>query len=326
MTTVGAATVDRLFPADLTLGTGSCSPGQSLYAMKAKGTGMVQLVTVDCDVASPDDLEPDLHARQEAQRLHGRGAEPGGVVQLRLRHVTGENRAPVVADFSSRGPNPVVPELLKPDVVAPGVNILAAWSGDASLSGQEEFDDGRRVEFNIISGTSMATPHVAGVAALIRKKQPSWTPAMIRSAIMTTAGTLDTTGRDILDNGATPPTSGRRDGGDRVATPLAAETGHVRPEDLALDPGLVYDAGERDYVDFLCTLNYTAEQVRMFMPGFGICTLTLPGGPARLTSPSFMVVFVTGTDVWTLMRTVTAVSEKAETYTVSYVAPERVSR
>ncbi|GJN11232.1 hypothetical protein PR202_ga29406 [Eleusine coracana subsp. coracana] len=382
MTTVGAATVDRLFPADLTLGNGVVLAGQSLYAMKAKGTGMVQLVTVDCDVASPDDLDliftPDkvmgkivvcgtvagvVHG-VKLQKAGGAGlvsvdgsswsgdgvpafaftlpavtlsyadGEKLNAYMVAARNpvasfsfgcdtVTGENRAPVVADFSSRGPNPVVPELLKPDVVAPGVNILAAWSGDASLSGQEEFDDGRRVEFNIISGTSMATPHVAGVAALIRKKQPSWTPAMIRSAIMTTAGTLDTTGRDILDNGATPPTSGRRDGGDRVATPLAAGAGHVRP-DLALDPGLVYDAGERDYVDFLCTLNYTAEQVRMFMPGFGNCTRTLPGGPAGLNYPSFMVVFGNGTDVWTLMRTVTAVSEKAETYTVSYVAPERV--
>ncbi|KAG2637944.1 hypothetical protein PVAP13_2NG555903 [Panicum virgatum] len=106
--------------------------------------------------------------------------------------VIGETRAPMVATFSSRGPNPVVPELLKPDVIAPGVDILAPWL------------DRYRIE----SGTSMSCPHVAGVAALIKKKHGDWTPAMIY-------------GRGIT-----------------AATPFAAGAGHVRPQ-LALDPGLV---------------------------------------------------------------------------------------
>ncbi|CAD6217486.1 unnamed protein product [Miscanthus lutarioriparius] len=230
-----------------------------------------------------------------------------------------KNRAPVVAGFSSRGPNPVVPELLKPDVVAPGVNILAAWSGDVSVSGAS--DDGRRADYNIISGTSMACPHVAGIAAMIKKKHPSWTPAMVRSALMTTAGTVDNRGGDILDNGK-GVIVGRADNV-RVATPLVAGAGHVQP-DLALDPGLVYDAGERDYLDFLCALNYTVEQMRRFVPDFVNCTGTLAGGPAGLNYPSFIVVFDNRTDVRTLTRTLTKVSEEAETYNVTVVAPEHV--
>jgi hypothetical protein len=71
-----------------------------------------------------------------------------------------------------------------------------------------------------------------------------------------TVGTVDNRGGDILDNGVTVGRTGN--GNARVATPLVAGAGHVQP-DLALDPGLVYDAGERDYVDFLCALSYTSE-------------------------------------------------------------------
>ncbi|KAL6657721.1 hypothetical protein ACP70R_005501 [Stipagrostis hirtigluma subsp. patula] len=368
MTTVGAATVDRLFPANLTLGNGVVLPGQSLYDMHAKATVMIRLV--DCRGASftPDKIMGKIMVCMDGgsaatgiavQKAGGAGlalvdptewsrdgtmAAPFTLPGLTLGYAAGEklraymastpypvasftfgcetviaeNRAPVVTGFSSRGPNPVVPELLKPDVVAPGANILAAWPGDVSLT-QEPKLDGRRSDYNILSGTSMACPHVAGIAALIKKKHSSWTPAMIRSALMTTAGTLDNNDRDILDNGAT---EGRRDDG-VVATPLVAGAGHVRPM-LALDPGLVYDAGERNYVDFLCALNYTAEQMRRFVPGFVGCTRTLPGGPAGLNYPSFVVVFNNRTAVRTLTRTVTKVSEEAETYNVTVAAPEHV--
>ncbi|GJN32881.1 hypothetical protein PR202_gb21421 [Eleusine coracana subsp. coracana] len=133
---------------------------------------------------------------------------------------------------------------------------------------------------------------------------------------MTTAGTLDNRGHDILDNGAPR---------ERIvaATPLVTGSGHVRPN-LALDPGLVYDAGESDYIDFMCTLNYTAEQLRLLMPDFTKCTRTLPGGPADLNYPSFVVIFDNHTNIRTLTWTVTVVSGKAETYKVSYVVPERV--
>ncbi|KAF7072349.1 hypothetical protein CFC21_077494 [Triticum aestivum] len=370
VTTVGAATTDRVFPATLTLGNGVVLTGQSLYNIpfsQSQGAGMIPLVRTSC---GEYDLTPDkvmgkvvvcsqdagASAGFDVERAGGAGiisvdnterfwdtvmAQPFPLPGLLLSSaggkkladymssvaypvasfnftcdtVTGENRAPMVAGFSSRGPNPIVPEILKPDVIAPGVNILAAWSGAASPSHSEM--DPRRVEYNILSGTSMACPHVAGVAALIKKRHGDWTPAMIRSALMTTAGPLDKDGRDIVDSGSAI--------GAVVmgATPLAAGAGLVLPR-LAMDPGLVYDAGTQDYVDFLCTLNYTVEQMRMFVPELSKCARTIPGGVANLNYPSFVVVFDGRTRVRTLTRTLTLVSARPESYNVTVAAPDGV--
>ncbi|KAL6856177.1 hypothetical protein ACP4OV_018979 [Aristida adscensionis] len=107
------------------------------------------------------------------------------------------------------------------------------------------------------------------------------------------------------------------------ATPMVASAGHVRPQ-LALDPGLVYDAVEQDYVDFLCTLNYNATQIRPIVPDFAGCTRTLPGSATGLNYPSFVVAFDNGTGVRSLTQTATKVSEGPEAYTVSAVAPEQL--
>ena len=86
----------------------------------------------------------------------------------------------VIAGFSSRGPNLTEPDVLKPDLTAPGVNILAGQTPDVA--------NGMRGEtFQYLSGTSMSVPHVAGIAALIKEAHPEWQPAAIKSALMTTA-------------------------------------------------------------------------------------------------------------------------------------------
>ncbi|CAA0812402.1 CO(2)-response secreted protease [Striga hermonthica] len=91
--------------------------------------------------------------------------------------------APVVAIFSARGPPPGIPNLIKPDVVAPGVGILAAWP---PLDDYHKINGRDPPGFAILSGTSMSCPHVSGLAALVRSQYPKWGPSAIRSAIMTT--------------------------------------------------------------------------------------------------------------------------------------------
>ncbi|CAH9081619.1 unnamed protein product, partial [Cuscuta epithymum] len=144
------------------------------------------------------------------------------------------NRAPVVSRFSSRGPdfsgqsrNPA--DVLKPNLLAPGHQIWAAWSpmsvSDPILSGHN---------FALISGTSMATPHVAGIAALIKQKYPTWTPSMIASALSTTATTQDNLGDTIMAQGLDLYSL-------HPSAPFGFGSGLVNPS-RALDPGLVFSA------------------------------------------------------------------------------------
>lgn len=158
--------------------------------------------------------------------------------------------APAMAAFSSRGPNTVTPEILKPDVIAPGVNIIAAYSEGVSPTNLG-FDK-RRVPFITMSGTSMSCPHVAGVVGLLKTLHPDWSPAVIKSALMTTARTRDNTGKPMLDGG-----------NDAKATPFAYGSGHIRPN-RAMDPGLVYDLTNNDYLNFLCFSIYNQSQIEMF--------------------------------------------------------------
>lgn len=98
----------------------------------------------------------------------------------------------------------------------------------------------------------MAAPHAAGMAALVKRAHPDWSPAAIRSAIMTTANPFDNNLSPIKDVSNYQP-----------ASPLDIGAGHINPT-KALDPGLVYDATPQDYMKLLCAMNYTSKQIRMF--------------------------------------------------------------
>jgi subtilisin family serine protease len=73
---------------------------------------------------------------------------------------------------------------LQPDITAPGVNIIAAYSEATGIT-EVDFDK-RRFPFDMLSGTSMACPHVSGIVGLLKTLYPKWSPAAIKSAIMTT--------------------------------------------------------------------------------------------------------------------------------------------
>ncbi|MBA0625493.1 hypothetical protein Godav_010683, partial [Gossypium davidsonii] len=83
--------------------------------------------------------------------------------------------APFMASFSSRGPNMIDPAILKPDITAPGVSIIAAFS--ESVGPTEDESDTRRIPFTSQSGTSMSCPHVSGIVGLLKSLHPEWSPA-----------------------------------------------------------------------------------------------------------------------------------------------------
>uniref|UniRef100_A0ACD5TWL5 Uncharacterized protein n=1 Tax=Avena sativa TaxID=4498 RepID=A0ACD5TWL5_AVESA len=214
--------------------------------------------------------------------------------------VVGVKPAPLVASFSARGPNGLVPEILKPDFIAPGVNILAAWTGATGPTGLES--DPRRTEFNILSGTSMACPHASGAAALLRSAHPGWSPAAIRSALMTTAIVTDNRAGAVADEAEAG----------RAATPFDYGAGHVALG-KALDPGLVYDVGDDDYVAFMCSIGYEANAIEVITHRPVACPSTAGRTPSGsdLNYPSISVVLYGSNQSRTVIRTATNVGAEA---------------
>lgn len=209
--------------------------------------------------------------------------------------------SPVVAAFSSRGPNYLSLEVLKPDIVAPGVNILAAWTntlGPSSLA-----TDKRIVNFNILSGTSMSCPHVSGIAALIKARHPDWSPAAIKSAIMTTAYIHDNSYNPLRDASTGLP-----------STPYDHGAGHINPL-KALNPGLVYDLNPQDYFEFLCAQLSPSDMVVFAKFSNRSCRNTL-ASPGDLNYPALSVLFLEkgNNSVLTLHRTVTNVGKAVSNY------------
>ncbi|XVE70105.1 hypothetical protein DITRI_Ditri10aG0044800 [Diplodiscus trichospermus] len=160
--------------------------------------------------------------------------------------------APQVADFSSRGPDPINPNILKPDIIAPGDQVLAAFPPLIPILGTGS-SYVLASDYALLSGTSMSAPHVAGVAALLKAVHPEWSPAAIRSALMTTADTIDNNGTTLTNQVTGLP-----------GTPLDFGAGHINPN-KAMNPGLIYDIDWQGYVDFLCGFGYNDTQMRAIL-------------------------------------------------------------
>ncbi|KAL3577364.1 hypothetical protein D5086_022647 [Populus alba] len=152
----------------------------------------------------------------------------------------GTKPAPFMASFSSRG----LISLKNQSSSVIAAFTLATGPTDAAY-------DKRRIPFNTESGTSMSCPHVSGIVGLLKSLHPDWSPAAIRSAIMTTATTRNNNGDPILDSSNTR------------ATPFAYGAGHVQPN-RAADPGLVYDLTVNDFLNYLCSRGYTAKDLKLF--------------------------------------------------------------
>ncbi len=257
---------------------------KSLAVKEAGGIGMILLNT------SPNSINADFHsvptvhlADTDRAAVKAFAAGAGATASISQAQIVFNVPAPFTASFSSRGPlRAGNGNLLKPDVIAPGQDIIAAVAPPGN-GGQL---------FNLYSGTSMSSPHVAGLAALLRNLHPTWSPMMIKSALMTSS-------TDVLDGPSTNPVVIFRQG-----------AGHVKPNSAA-DPGLVYDSNVNDWLAFLCgaTTGVTA----------GTCSTLSNAGysldPSDLNGASIAIGALPG--VQTVTRRVTNVSERTATYTSS---------
>ncbi|KAL0864041.1 hypothetical protein Bca101_043159 [Brassica carinata] len=207
-------------------------------------------------------------------------------------------KAPVIASYSSRGPNPIVPDILKPDITAPGSEILAAYSPDDPPS----LSDTRHVKYSILSGTSMSCPHIAAVAAYLKTFHPRWSPSMIKSAIMTTAWPMNASTSSLNE-----------------MNEFSYGSGHVDPV-AAIHPGLVYEANKVDYITFLCGLNYTGKTFRLIFDGKNCTKEQSRSLPRNLNYPSMTAqVLATKLFEMSFRRTVTNVGMSNTTYKAKVV-------
>ncbi|KAF5406632.1 MAG: Subtilase family protein [Candidatus Udaeobacter sp.] len=257
---------------------------KSLAVSEAGGVGMVLANT------SPNSLNADFHfiptvhvADTDRAALIAYSGTPEATATINQSTITFSDPAPFTAAFSSRGPLAAGGgDLLKPDVIAPGQDVLAAVAPPGNHG----------LDFNLLSGTSMSAPHVAGVAALLMHLHPTWSPMMIKSALMTS-------GYDVLDGPNTNPLVIFRQG-----------AGHIRPNSAA-DPGLVYNSGFNDWLAFLCGTTNGVDPAT--------CTALENAGyslePSDLNVASIAIGDLAG--IQTVTRKVTNVGGAAATYTPS---------
>ncbi|XP_042441713.1 subtilisin-like protease SBT2.3 isoform X1 [Zingiber officinale] len=222
--------------------------------------------------------------------------------------------APKVMYYSARGPDPedtslTDADIMKPNLIAPGNLIWGAWSslGTDSADFQGE-------SFAMISGTSMAAPHIAGLAALIKQKFPSASAAAVASSLSTTATLYEREGGPIMAQRVYR----NPDSSELPATPFDMGSGFVNAT-AALDPGLIFDTGYDDFISFLCGINGSSPVILNYT-GHACGVSSMTGSDLNL--PSVTVSFLNGSRV--IVRTVTNIAND-EYYTVSWSSPYGVS-
>ena len=264
---------------------------KSRAVLDAGGVGMVLINSVAGASLNGDfHFVPTVHLDNSALAPIQAYAQTAGATATIAQGSTAPAPAPLIAAFSSRGPSAATADQLKPDVAASGVDVLAGYSPASLLS--------PNFLFNLVSGTSQASPHVAGVAALLKQRHPDWTTAMIKSALMTTGENL------VSTFAATASASAEAN------RAFAQGAGHIRPTKAA-DPGLVFANGPVDWFRFICGTGQLAASD---------CTGALsPIDPSDLNIASVTIGDLAG--VQTVTRTVTSVGSAGEMYTASASVP-----
>ncbi len=275
---------------------------KSLAVAAAGGVGMVLADDGTGTLVAEAHSVPTVHVSQaDGNAIKAYAANAAGTASLGAFYA-GTQPAPFMAGFSSRGPNLADPNVLKPDMTAPGVDIIAGVAPGLTQAQHDAIIAGTLVpqaDWTSMQGTSMATPHVSGLAALLMQAHRNWSPAAIRSALATTTyPTLDD-GLAGLQNGKLPWSQG---------------AGHVDPN-KATDPGLVYDAGRVDWIRYQCKVAPAAVTPASDCATYGTLDETY-----NLNLPSITVAMVPGNV--TVTRKVTNVGASTATYTATATLPD----
>ena len=238
---------------------------KSAEVARVGGIGMVLVNVTPGSIDTDFHSVPTVHLSDEYYTaVHEYAATPGATATFTTGNELGTTPpAPQVAGFSSRGP--VLADgsdLLKPDITAPGVSILAAGPNQ----------EGTEPTYEFLSGTSMATPHIAGLAALYLGERATATPAEVKSAMMTTA-------YDTVDAAAAP-----------VTDPFAQGAGHVDPTRF-FEPGLLYLNGKADWYAYLQGLGYNAGVDPVDASNLNLASIAI----GALTAPETITRTVTST-------------------------------
>ncbi|KAH6759598.1 hypothetical protein C2S52_022856 [Perilla frutescens var. hirtella] len=272
--------------------------GSTVLLANGIGTVMVNADTINPDYAYSFPLPATLISPDDGAKVMDYiKSTKYPVATIMVGETWKDAMAPKVASFSSRGPNAISPDILKPDITAPGVDIIAGWSPMAPPSVYS--NDTRSLYFNIVSGTSMSCPHASATAAYVKAAHPDWSPAAIKSAIMTTAYIMDPKKHTDLE--------------------FSYGSGHINPA-AAVDPGLVFNASEIEYIDFLCKQGYNTSTLRLVTGDESACTNTTSGRAWDLNYPSFSLYVDDGKQInGSFTRRVTNVGAANSTYTASII-------
>jgi hypothetical protein len=263
---------------------------KSLAVQQAGGVGMIMYEnTDDNSLFSDSHWVPSVHIDNTPGLTIKAyiAADPSPTAEIVAEQYSEWPYAPSMTYFSSRGPNPVAGDIIKPDVTAPGIQILA---GNSPTPDPGDYPGEL---FQAIAGTSMSSPHVAGVFALMEQAHPDWSAAAVKSAVMTTAY------QDVVDNDRMSP-----------ADPFDMGAGHINPGGKAnkgsmFEPGLIYDAGLFEYAAFTCGMDWG-----VFTPGSCdfLESIGVPSDPSDLNYPSIGIAELPGSQ--TVQRTVTSVAKE----------------
>lgn len=286
---------------------GGCNFSQKVERAQLAGASAVVIYTVEGNpvtVLGGDgsyDIPGGMIGFEDGEALHA-AITGGEEVEIKISTTSFLEQTEVgnlIASSSSRGPNGSTGDIIKPDITAPGTRILAAYT-DTKFQGIQG-------ETNAyLSGTSMSAPHIAGMAILLKEEHPDWTPAQIKSALMTSA-------RQNL-------TKQEDDG--IAADPFDFGAGHAVPVS-ARAPGLTYNAGYDDYLGVLCGLGENATVLSESGLSCNDVADSISTDPSQLNYPSISIGELGGTE--TIHRTVTDVSGIDSSYTYTLEAPEGIS-